>query len=230
MTLSLSDKNPFNHIISQNIHCFPGILITLKGDLPPELLDTQVPLQISLSLPEPYRSFLQPVVNQVSGSPTSDVLQREEDKREDRNDVLDDRSSSRSSNSYTPPQIPDPPFLVLLPTFDHHTPESWTTMYKSIGQWMAAFSVCRDVSEDWQWGREAYWMAFTAAFPHFPNGDWSDWDPRIKLDGPFMQEWLGRETGEEDGEKTTGCLEAEAREDIWRCFHQHVWSRYSVAF
>ncbi|KAK1217724.1 hypothetical protein PQX77_019624 [Marasmius sp. AFHP31] len=58
---------------------FPGIFITLKGKLPPELIDTQVPLKVSVLLPEPYCSFPQPVVKPLSNSSTPrDFMQSEE--------------------------------------------------------------------------------------------------------------------------------------------------------
>jgi len=63
-------------------------------------------------------------------------------------------------------------------------------------------------------------MAFVAAFPQFPSGDWLDWDPSIELDGSFMQEWLNRQ-GLEGHER-------EVREEIWQRFRSQVWARYSV--
>ncbi|KAL0567445.1 protein kinase, partial [Marasmius crinis-equi] len=50
-----------------------------------------------------------------------------------------------------------------------------------------------NASQDWEWGREAYWMAFTAAYPEFPRGEWPSWDASIGLDGPYIIEWLNRE-------------------------------------
>ncbi|KAK1228780.1 protein kinase, partial [Marasmius sp. AFHP31] len=89
-----------------------------------------------------------------------------------------------------------------------------------IGVWMEEFVQRGDVSGDWNWGREAYWMSFAAAFPHFPGGDWPNWNSAIELDGPFIMEWMGRQGGMENGEQ--------AREDIWHRFCLHIWSRYSV--
>ncbi|KAJ8086263.1 hypothetical protein PM082_005086 [Marasmius tenuissimus] len=219
MSLSLSSERSFKGDTSPLLCCFPGIFITLKGKLPPELLDTQVPLQVSISLPEPYRSFLQPVVNQLSTPLTPrDFMQTEKQEADEKEDKGDYDVPEDNSSCY--PKAPDPPCLALPPTFNRHMSDSWITMYKSIGTWMQQFKMRQDMSDDWDWGREAYWMSFAAAFPHFPGGNWPNWDSTIELDGPFILEWLGRDRGMENGE--------EAREDIWRRFSLHIWSRYSV--
>ncbi|KAK1230366.1 protein kinase [Marasmius sp. AFHP31] len=198
---------------------FPGIFITLKGKLPPELIDTQVPLEVSVSLPEPYRSFLQPVVKPLSNSSTPrDFMQSEE--REEKADENEDGYIVPAKNSFLYPQAPDPPCLALPPTFNRHASDSWSMLYTRIGVWMEQSVTHGDASGDWNWGREAYWMSFAAAFPHFPSGDWPNWNSTIELDGPFIMEWMGRKGGMENG--------SQAREDIWHRFCLHIWSRYSV--
>ncbi|KAL0056974.1 protein kinase, partial [Marasmius tenuissimus] len=222
MSLSSSVTHSFDHKTSQNnTNRFPGILITLEGELPPELANTQVPLQISLSLPEPYHSFLQPVVNQFSDSSTSSLIQGAEDDEMKTTIALDAAEFSSPHDSQAPSQVPDPPCLVLSPTFNCHTFNSWIVLYESIGQWMGNFRAHRNLSEDWEWGREVYWMAFTVAFPNFPSGDWSNWDPMYDLDGPYVQEWLGCEREEESEEGTSGHSGEETRGKIWQQFCQH---------
>ncbi|KAK1230712.1 protein kinase, partial [Marasmius sp. AFHP31] len=107
--------------------------------------------------------------------------------------------------------------------------ELWADVYKGIGEWMGRFGMERGETEDWQWGREVYWMAFVAAFPHFPAGSWTNWDPAIELEGPFIVEWVGRGgTASLDRQRGSNSLEQQARDEIWQHFRQAVWTRYSV--
>lgn len=43
---------------------------------------------------------------------------------------------------------------------------------------------------EWKWGTEAFWMAFTAAYPSFPSGSWPFWNPIIALEGSYIQNRL----------------------------------------
>jgi hypothetical protein len=40
------------------------------------------------------------------------------------------------------------------------------------------------------WGVEAFWLAYMAAFPEFPNGIWPNWNPVIDVDGDCIQDWF----------------------------------------
>jgi hypothetical protein len=40
------------------------------------------------------------------------------------------------------------------------------------------------------WGWDAFWLTFVAAYPFFPRGTWPMWDPRIPLEGAFIEQWL----------------------------------------
>ncbi|KAL0569854.1 protein kinase [Marasmius crinis-equi] len=204
-----------NSVSNRSQHLFP-ICISLKGDLPRHL-DTKVPLRISLSIPEPYSSFLVPVISEVGDSQRS----------------LDDAASTAVASSdsvaaHTP--IADPPFLCLLETFDPRATKSWVDLQKSIEDWMMSFVDRRHETQDWDWGREAYWMAFSAANTAFPNGDWPAWNAAIDLEGPYIQEWLNCEgvgSSREEGGADSDC---EIRENIWRRLRLHAWSRYSISF
>ena len=41
-----------------------------------------------------------------------------------------------------------------------------------------------------QWGTEAFWIAFTAAYPAFPHGEWPRWNTQIGMEGQYIQSWL----------------------------------------
>ncbi|KAG7098179.1 hypothetical protein E1B28_000147 [Marasmius oreades] len=65
MTSSVVLQRSLNTLTSKQIHEIP-LIISLEGKLPPHLIDTTVPLQFCLSLPEPYNMFLQPIISDKS--------------------------------------------------------------------------------------------------------------------------------------------------------------------
>ncbi|KAJ8073263.1 hypothetical protein PM082_020135 [Marasmius tenuissimus] len=214
-SFSLVLEHPHDDSVSHHSQQFLPVSISLKGDLPRHL-DAKVPLHISISLPEPYNSFLVPVISEIGGIPKH----------------LDDTASTTvASSDPVAAQVPiaDPSFLHLLSSFNPHVTKPWVDLRKSIEDWMMSFADQKDSTQDWDWGREAYWMAFSAAYPGFPNGDWPTWNPAIDLGGPYIQEWLnceGLTSCHEEGDANNDC---EMRENIWQRFRLHVWSRYSIS-
>ncbi|KIK78696.1 hypothetical protein PAXRUDRAFT_152870 [Paxillus rubicundulus Ve08.2h10] len=85
------------------------------------------------------------------------------------------------------------PFFPLPPTFDPLDRLSWQALVHQIQlhliqlkynlTWEEHITECLIV-------REFFWMAFIAAFPSFPYGDWPDWNPRITMDGDFISYWI----------------------------------------
>ncbi len=45
-------------------------------------------------------------------------------------------------------------------------------------------------SKIWGWARDAYWIAFVAAYPNFPRATWPMWDLVVQFDGTFIKEWV----------------------------------------
>ncbi|KAF8840258.1 hypothetical protein BDN67DRAFT_981162 [Paxillus ammoniavirescens] len=45
-------------------------------------------------------------------------------------------------------------------------------------------------SQHWTWGRDAFWLAFIAAYPAFPGGKWCMWNSKIVPVGEFVEQWL----------------------------------------
>ena len=43
-----------------------------------------------------------------------------------------------------------------------------------------------------------FWMAFVAAFPTFPHGDWLLWDLLITIEGNFISSWVLGVSGEQN--------------------------------
>lgn len=64
-------------------------------------------------------------------------------------------------------------------------------MAANIERWLI-LEVANIRSPDWTWGCEAFWMAFIAAYPDFPRGDWPSWNTQIAIEGPFMERWMQR--------------------------------------
>ncbi|KAI6111324.1 hypothetical protein F5141DRAFT_1063630 [Pisolithus sp. B1] len=86
------------------------------------------------------------------------------------------------------------PFLPLPHMFDCTDPQQWDILSKEIECWLVN-EVQNSSLSIWMWGRDAFWLAFIGANPTFPSGRWSAWDPRIPLEGTFIEEWLsGHET------------------------------------
>ena len=122
--------------------------------------------------------------------------------------------------------------LLASPSF-HYPPASmfWTratgihTLSKQIERWLV--TEVDITTPQWGWGCDAFWLAFVAACPSFPNGGWSAWDTRIPVDGQFITEWLnddidfGRCNLCED---SSGCPDNEASLMffIWDMFCKHI--------
>lgn len=81
------------------------------------------------------------------------------------------------------------PFLPLPVAFDHSNTQQWATLSKEIEDWLIE-NMPSSTLPEWSWARDAFWMAFVGAHPVFPNGRWAFWDPRIPMEGTFIQEWL----------------------------------------
>ncbi|KAJ8582621.1 hypothetical protein M405DRAFT_708070, partial [Rhizopogon salebrosus TDB-379] len=79
------------------------------------------------------------------------------------------------------------PFLPLQ-HFNYSDWATWAALSKDIEGWLAV-----EVDAEmqlWTWGRDAFWLAFVVAYPLFPRGSWPKWDPRIPLEGTFIEQWL----------------------------------------
>jgi hypothetical protein len=72
---------------------------------------------------------------------------------------------------------------------------------KSIHDWLVIQEDRLRPTSKFFWGVEAFWMAFTAAFPAFPNGMWPNWNPAIDIDGNFIQDWFRRFAEQEDPQR-----------------------------
>jgi hypothetical protein len=81
----------------------------------------------------------------------------------------------------------------------------------------------------WKWGAELFWIAFVAAFPSFPLGDWPVWDARIPLAGAFIEKQIAPhkfEQAVQQASERTGEDLLKLREGLWVDFYKVVKSRY----
>ncbi|KAG1828024.1 hypothetical protein EV424DRAFT_1471406 [Suillus variegatus] len=142
--------------------------ICFSGALPRHLVRGVIPIQISVSIAEEYRSFTTPVLEALSmdGYPHSGC----------------------SGNTLSCDNIDIPiPFLPLPHNFDPTDSYHWSQLSEQIQLWLVTIP---EDSQYWTWGRDAFWLAFVGACPDFPNGRWPKWDARIPLEGQFIEHWL----------------------------------------
>ncbi|KAF8840948.1 hypothetical protein BDN67DRAFT_929416 [Paxillus ammoniavirescens] len=199
------------------------VTICFSGPVPRHLIQTDIPIEISASISEEYKGFISPVIRAKAWG------------------VHQSKQSTRSAASLhiVPGSIDQEdsagdfpiPFLPLAPTFDPMDSRQWATLSKDIERWLV-HDVQTTSAPQWAWGRDAFWLAYIAAHPMFPNGSWSPWDPRIPLEGQFIEEWLNDdETSSTDGmPSSNGVCEATLQLtaehtllfNIWESFGRHV--------
>ncbi len=116
-------------------------------------------------------------------------------------------------------------FLPLPPTFNHHDIGCWEALAAEIQSWVLDVAV--DVnSAEHNWGTDAFWMAYCAAYPTFPQGVWAGWNPQMPVAGTFGGRWLmGAEHRNEEHESVCegDCKKCmQIRDDIWLEFQSFV--------
>ncbi|KAI6017433.1 hypothetical protein EDC04DRAFT_2576781 [Pisolithus marmoratus] len=119
------------------------------------------------------------------------------------------------------------PFLPLECTFDPRSTHQWASLLNDIECWL--INEVDTSHPQWEWGLDAFWMAFISAFPMFPGGKWCHWDPRIPLEGQFIQGWLNSDEEGSEGE-LDGVISLEhTLLGIWEMFCRHVVLFYPFA-
>jgi hypothetical protein len=108
-------------------------------------------------------------------------------------------------------------FLPLAPNFNKASAEAWTTLASRIQNWLI-FYIQDDHLPHWKWGAEVFWIAFFAAFPSFPLGDWPLWDVRIPLAGAFVEKQIVPHNFEERASERTSEDLLMRREELWEDF------------
>jgi len=81
------------------------------------------------------------------------------------------------------------PFLPLPRHFDHQSGEAWAELAMLIQSVLVQSSHGEEMPS-YVLAHEFFWMAFVAAFPSFPFGEWPEWDSCIPMQGTFISAWV----------------------------------------
>jgi hypothetical protein len=112
------------------------------------------------------------------------------------------------------------PFLPLPADFNYEDRTQWMKLADTIQDWLVAEEPLLEGKKLWTWGTEAFWVAFTAAYPAFPHGEWPRWNTRISLEGQYIQSWL-EGLNDEDGLEADGYSnETWELSVVWQHFQQ----------
>ncbi|KAH7903988.1 hypothetical protein BJ138DRAFT_1187413 [Hygrophoropsis aurantiaca] len=180
------------------------VAIYFSGIVPKHLLDINIPIQISVTMSEEYASLMEPVVETVSWpEDTSDSADSDEEMCQE-NDI-------EYEDCHQDVLIP---FLPLSRNFDRSNPADWSILANSIQDWL--LHIESTTSQYWSWGRDAFWLAFIAANPGFPNGRWALWDARVPLEGQFIEQWLS------ESKALDTAVIADTLNFIWAEFCKHA--------
>ncbi|KAG2338172.1 hypothetical protein BDR05DRAFT_857449, partial [Suillus weaverae] len=148
-----------------------SILVWFSGAVPRHLAHSNIPIEITVSVKDEYKSFTVPVIKIVSQQP-----------HHSNNSMAFSQSCSATDNDMSFS------FLPLPPTFDHTDSDHWAELLDNIQSWL--MKSVDPIMPEWTWGQEAFWYAFVATHPDFPSGRWSFLDPSITLEGQFIEEWV----------------------------------------
>jgi hypothetical protein len=114
----------------------------------------------------------------------------------------------------------DIPFIPLPADFNHEDRTQWMVLADSIQDWLAAEESLLQGNELWKWGTEAFWVAFTAAYPAFPHGEWPRWNPKINMEGKYIESWLENLSDDDDLEADGLSNEVWELGVVWQHFQQ----------
>ncbi|KAG2116395.1 hypothetical protein DEU56DRAFT_840241 [Suillus clintonianus] len=113
------------------------------------------------------------------------------------------------------------PFLPLPPSFNPLSEASWSVLARQVETWLV--DTIRDVrAPEWAWGCDAFWMAFIAANPDFPRGPWPNWNPKISLEGKFIESWTA--------DNLTIPADSPLSQDILDEIRTSIWDDFQLIF
>ncbi|KIK79354.1 hypothetical protein PAXRUDRAFT_832893 [Paxillus rubicundulus Ve08.2h10] len=188
--------------------CFPGTL-------PRHLIHENMPIQIAVSVCEELRSFTSPVIEAVSWN----VCNSEHSLHSGESDLKSCGSPEGDidTDHFASQELPIS-FVPLPRAFNYRSSQDWDNLSQQIQGWL--ITIPAD-SQQWTWGRDAFWLAFVGANPTFPRGKWPLWDVRVTLEGPFIEEWLVMSAQAQSTPSTTDDLD-NILQQIWFEFQSHV--------
>ncbi|KAG1735386.1 hypothetical protein EDB19DRAFT_1910653 [Suillus lakei] len=180
----------------------------VSGAVPHHLAHSNIPIEITVSLKDEYKSFMVPVIEIASQQP-----------HPSNNSMAFSQSCCVTDNDISFS------FLPLPPTFDHTDSGHWAELLHNIQLWLMK-SVNLSTPE-WAWGWEVFWYAFIATNPDFPGVKWSFWDPSISLKGQFIKEWVGSSgivsmTINNNNKLAAVSTHGDTLDYIWSEFSRHI--------
>ncbi|KAH7928238.1 hypothetical protein BV22DRAFT_1005290 [Leucogyrophana mollusca] len=184
------------------------VTVCFSGTLPNHLVGTDIPIQISVAIAEEYTTFAKPVVEAISWDTCPAEISSCSGDLSQLSVEHDDEPSIYQEDAAIP-------FLPLHPSFNPSDSTDWSTLALRIQTWLV--STVDTHSQQWSWGRDAFWLAFIAANPSFPNGQWAAWDSHIPLEGVFIEQWVSAPTESDEGDTIPEILES-----IWKEFCTHA--------
>ncbi|KAI0795996.1 hypothetical protein C8Q75DRAFT_730148 [Abortiporus biennis] len=190
------------------------LTINFEGELPPGIPHRSIPLNIAISLPPEFGNFICPVILPTPLAPFHPLSTVE---------FLEEREVTNSEDQdYIQ-------FLPLPSSFQISSRDSWLYLVSDISNWLNTV-IDNTTAPEWKWGLEAYWMAFIAAYPKYPEGRWDCWDARIGPESKFVDEWANSEDypdhgaaafcPEEDNKPCLVCVSVRVK--IWIKFKQFM--------
>ncbi|KIK80516.1 hypothetical protein PAXRUDRAFT_15748 [Paxillus rubicundulus Ve08.2h10] len=155
------------------------VTVCFQGTLPRQLAHQGIPIQVSVSVAEEYRSFTTPIIEAISW----DTCDSEHSMSSDEMAIIEEQ------DGFHDPQ-PDIsiPFLPLPAEFNPTKAPDWNALSTQIETWL--ITKVSMSSQHWTWGHDAFWLTFIAAYPAFPGGKWHMWNSKIVPVGEFVAQWL----------------------------------------
>ncbi|KAG6369411.1 hypothetical protein JVT61DRAFT_14893 [Boletus reticuloceps] len=103
--------------------------------------------------------------------------------------VICDMSNLKEANKSSSPAMF--PFLPLPSQFEPTNAHQWEQLTNRIEERLVADPHLESEHLDYyRLTRELFWMAYIAAHPEFPRGQWSRWNSVIMMEGEFMSHWM----------------------------------------
>ncbi|KIK24422.1 hypothetical protein PISMIDRAFT_98524 [Pisolithus microcarpus 441] len=182
------------------------VTVSFPGPVPQHLIHSEIPIEISITA-SGEGGVMAPVVHASAWATY----------HSEPADTLIDVNSPTPAASIMDLSIP---FLPLQCTFDPRSTRQWAKLSNDIERWLV--DEVDTPHPRWEWGLDAFWMAFVGAFPLFPGRKWRHWNPRIPLEGQFIQGWLSGDEGSSGGEPDGVVSLEHTLSTIWEMFCRHV--------
>ncbi|KAF8868694.1 hypothetical protein BD779DRAFT_1683251 [Infundibulicybe gibba] len=219
ITTSIIVSDPLEKVHARRYGLRPlSVHVGFIGELPSDISQMTVPLQISVALPMEYGIYTLPILRATLAEEDGTVNMEPTDP-----DHISPEPSEYPSSPVVEYGHSSVPFLPLGDDFNPNLQECWAALWPKIQHWLIN-TVAEPKTHEWSWGVEAFWMAFIAANPRFPGGVWPRWNPCVPLEGDFIQAWM------EEFDEDNGCRYLHGSPDSDSLSHGKVWTKFQALF